>query len=413
MVNTALVFLLLSSLCSAQGSRELSLDESVKEALASNPGILAAQKAYKAASARIPQAASLNDPLLELEYDRIDADRELTGRPMSMYAITQEVPFPTKLYFRAKIAARLAKIAYENYKAKERDVVAQVKTAYSELFLIHKSIEINKENKDILGQFSSIATSRYSAGKGTQSDALRAQVEFAKTENELIMLEQKRVTAQAKLCVLLNKEPSQELGTPVASAEIRRAPSLDELYGLAKTDNPELKAYQYGIERGTAAYHLSINEFMPDLMVKFRQMVQSGEDFVGGAWGGTLGVTIPLWFLQKQVFGVKEMKAELESLQADYRMKENMVLFDVRDAYARAAANKKIADLYKTSFVPQAGETVKATLRGYESGTADFLTLLDSQRTLRDFKLDAYKAAMELAIALADLEKAVGTDLNL
>jgi outer membrane protein TolC len=158
---------------------------------------------------------------------------------------------------------------------------------------------------------------------------------------------------------------------------------------------------------------LSAHEFMPDLMVRFKQMVREGEDFVGGNWAGTLGVTIPLWFAQKQLFGVKEMKAELEMVKAEYQTKRNMVLHDVRDSYARAEANKKVADLYESSFIPQADETVKSALRGYESDRMDFLSLLDSQKMLTEFKLDRYKALVELQMALADLERAVGADLHL
>ena len=125
-----------------------------------------------------------------------------------------------------------------------------------------------------------------------------------------------------------------------------------------------------------------------------------------------LGVTVPLWFFEKQVFGVKEMKAELEMLKAEYRTKENMVLFDLRDAYARVDANKKVIELYETAFIPQVEEALQAAIKGYESGKADFLALLDSQRMLIDFKLDHYAAILELRIALADLEKAVGVDIE-
>ena len=383
----------------------------INEALQNNPEILALKRRYEAASARIPQAASLSDPVLEFEHDRITADRKLMGDPMDTWAVSQEIPFPTKLFLRAKVASRLSKMAYENYRAKERQVIADVKAAYSKLFLIYRSAEINIENKMILEQFSQVATTRYSVDKGTQADALKAQVELAKVENALVLLEQERLTTQAKLNILLNNDPKTEIGTPVPEKAIKFTRPLEEFYEMAKVNNPELKAYRYGIEKGSAAYGLAVNEFLPDFMVKYKQMVRKGE-LEDGAWAGMLGVTIPLWFFQKQAFGVKEMRAELEMLKAEYRMKENMVLFDIRDAFARAEANKKLVELYETSFIPQAEQTVNAALKGYESEKTDFLNLLDSQRMLIDFKLERYKAISELRIALADLERAVGIDVN-
>lgn len=395
----------------AEDANALSLKGAIDGALKSNPEISIVKRAYEAASARIWQAASLEDPMFDMEYDRINADRDLSGKPMTTYAITQEVPFPTKLYLRAKIASKFAKMAYENYKTKEQEIISQVKIAYAELSIIYRSIDVIKDQKGLLEQFSESATARYSTDVGTQADALRAQVELAKIDNELIMLEQKRLTAQARLNTLMNMDPNEEIGIPLAEGAVLFNYPLERFYTAAKLYNPELKAYRYGIERGKAAYDLSLNEFMPNFVVRFRQMVNS-DTADKRMWAGMLGVTVPLWFFQKQAFGVKEMKSELEMLKSEYRAKENMIMFNVRDSYARVEASKKIVELYETAFLPQADETVKASLKGYSSGVADFLTLLDSQRNLEDFKIDHYKAILDLRIALADLEKAMGITLD-
>ncbi len=403
------IFIILA--CRVNAQEALSVQSAIDEALKSNPEILSAKRAYEAASARIAQAASLSDPMIGFEYDKIDADRMLTGQPMKMYSVSQDVPFPTKLYLRARIASKVAKMSYEAYRAKERDVISRVKSAYAELFYTYRSIEVNKENKGILEQLSKSATARYSKGLGTQGDALKAQVELATVDTELIMLEQKRVTAQARLNVLLNKNPKEEIGIPAPEETIKFNRTLDDYSYLAGQNNPELKTYRYGIERGKAAYDLSLNEFMPDFTFKFRQMFKR-DRIDEKSWAGMIGATIPLWFFQKQAFGVKEMKSELEMLKAEYAAKEKAILFDVRDAYARVEANKKLVELYETSFLPQAEETLNASIKGYESDKTDFLTTLDSRRMLVDFKLKHYSAILDLKIALADLEKTIGGDID-
>ncbi|MBF0484336.1 MAG: TolC family protein [Candidatus Omnitrophica bacterium] len=410
--SLSIFIFLFSSTVKAESVQSYTLDSLIQEALTLNPEILSAKNAFESANARIPQAASLNDPEIDFEYDRITADRELSGKPMKTFSVSQDIPFPTKIYLRAKIASKLAKMAYENYKAKERDVVAQLKSAYSELSLIYKEIEISKENKSLLEQISKTATTRYGSGRGSQVEALKSQVELARVDNELILLEQKRVTAQARLNVLLNRDPKTDFGIPVAESAITFNRTLDDFYRLTLDNNPELKAYRYATDRGQAAYDLSLNEFLPDFNLKFRQMVNKGS-FVDGAWAGMIGVTIPLWFFEKQAFGVKEMKSDLKMLKAEYKGKENSVLFELNDAYARANANKKLVELYETAFIPQAQETVNVAAKGYESGKSEMLTvLLDSQRMLIDFKLQHYKAILDLRIALADLERVVGAGID-
>lgn len=157
------------------------------------------------------------------------------------------------------------------------------------VFATLENAGITAENRRILDQFSRTATARYGAGKGTQAEALKAQVELARVDSELVMIEQRCLTAQARLNVLMDRPPEREVGTPEPAKLPARAPSLEELNALAREHNPELEAYRYAVERGEAALALSVNEFMPDLMVKFRQMVQHG-DLQGGMWAGIIAL---------------------------------------------------------------------------------------------------------------------------
>jgi len=379
----------------------------ISEARKINPEILSAKNSFEAAYARISQAGSLSDPALEFEYDR--TIRNADGNPMKTIGVSQEIPFPTKLYLRAKIAAKLAKMAYEDYQAKERDVISRVKTVYAEVMLTEKMIAINKENKEVLNGFYKTATSRYASGKSVQADALKAQVEISRVDNELILLEQKRTVARARLNILLDKDPQADIAIST-QGPVEFTRSVEDFYRLARENNQELKAYGYAVERGKAAYDLSINEYLPDFMFRFKQEVAKGRS-VNGSWAGMVGVTIPFWFFEKQAFGVKEMKADLNMLKAEYKGKENSVLFDVTEAYARAASAKKLIELYEASFIPQAESAFNAASKSYETQGADFLSALDSRRMLLSFKIDYYKTILDFRMALADLERVVGTDI--
>ena len=404
-VTTAVLFF--SPIVSFADNKSGDLSALIKEAQKVNPEILAAKNAFEAANARINQAASLSDPTLEFEYDR--TMRNADGNPMKTIGVSQEIPFPTKLYLRAKIAAKLAKMAYEDYQAKERDIISRIKSAYAEVTLTEKMIAINKENKEVLNGFYKTATSRYASGKGAQADALKAQTEIARVDNELILLEQKRIVARARLNVLLDKNPQDDI-VIAAQGPVEFIRSVEDFYRLAKENNQELKAYGYAVERGKAAYDLSINEYLPDFMLRFKQEVAKGRS-VNGSWAGMVGVTIPFWFFEKQAFGVKEMKADLNMLKAEYKGKENSVLFDVTEAYARAAAAKKLIELYETSFIPQTESAFNAASKSYETQGNDFLSALDSRRMLLSFKIDYYKTILDFRMALADLERVVGTDI--
>lgn len=395
----------------ARADEVLSLNSAVEEAKSNNPEILAAKRNYEAARARIPQELLPEDPMVEYVYDEMRAGVPgLAGKPMRSYAISQKMPFPSKLFLRSDIASKDAKISYEGYKEKERDVIARTKSSYAELWYVGKALAINRENEALLEQFCSSTASRYSVGKASEQDALKAQVELAKIKNTIVLLEQRRQIAQAKLNVLLNRDPCAD----IMIDEGLKAPEvnipLEELLEKAKSTRPKLRAFKYAVEKGRSAYYLAWNEFLPDFTARYEQMIMDG---VGDKWKGMLGMSVPIWFWTKQASGVKEMKSELEMFRAEYNTMEQMALFDVKDAYARAESYKKLIKTFESSFIPQAEQTLKASLTGYEADQLDFLSLLDSERMLLEIKVDYYRTIFELWVSTAELEKAIGEDLGI
>jgi len=400
---------LISSASDVKAGENLSIKSALDEALKSNPEISAAQNNYKAARARVPQKFLPEDPMVEYMYDEMRAGvPDLVGKPMRSYAISQKMPFPSKLFLKSDIAAKDARILYEYYREKERDIIARVKSAYFLLWYTEKAIDVALENKALLEQFATSAASRYAVNKASQQDALKAQVELAKVKNSIVLLEQRKDIVTADLNILLNRDPRSPLAIEKDPAMPDINATLDELSALAKEKRPKLRAFRYAVEKGRLAYLLAWNEFLPDLSARYEQMIMDGS---GGKWKGMIGMSVPIWFWAKQASGVSEMKSELEMFRADYNTMENMALFDVKDAFTRVKAHKKLVETYETSFVPQAEAALKASLTGYEAGQIDFLSLLDSERMLLEIKTDYYKIVSDLEIAKAGLEKGVGADL--
>lgn len=394
-------------------NKEMTLDSLIEEALSNNPMLLSAKKRYEAQKARIPQETALEDPWIGIEFEQTPKGTLSFGdAPMRMYSVSQEVPFPTKIFTRTKAQIESTRAAYHRYKEKERMLISEVKSLYSKIYLLYKAIDINGENKALLEQLAKTAATRFSIGKTSQQDVLKAQVEIAHIDNELVMLEQQRQVAVARLNILLNRYPEEELGRPKINERLREIGPVNHYYELAREKRPELLAFGNEVKRQKAMYSLALQDYLPDFMLEAEQRdMNTDMDSGWDGWDAMVKVKVPLWFMQKQNFGVKEAKRELEMMKAELKNTENMVLLEVKEAYSMLEADVKLALLYETSFMPQAEQTLKASLTGYESDQVDFLNLLDSQRMLLEFKLDYYKILADLETAKADLERAVGMDL--
>ena len=413
-------FLIFSGNASGQEKENINLGLLIEKALKQNLQVEVAKYRYEASKARIPQASSLEDPQFEYKYDKINAsmDAVMEGKtaPMRTFGVSQEIPFPTKLILKAQIAVKESQMAYEEYKEKEREIISQVKSLYAGLAFIYSSIDITKENKAFLEQLARSLSTQYSLGKARQEDALKAQLEIAKMESELIMLEQKRQVSQAKINVVLNQDASIELGAPnldlsdfgsrrMATSEV----GLENLNKSARENRPELKAFRFALERARKVYSLAKQGYFPDFMVKYERIERDSEL---KEWAGMIGVSLPIWFWQKQNFNVKEMRKELKAMEAEFKDRENMTLLEVKEAFSNVEALKKLSVLFRTTYVPQAEQLLKSSSVSYEAGQADFLNLLDSERMFLEFKLDYYKTLVELEVSFSELERAIGMEIE-
>src|SRR5207249_11451179 len=131
-----------------------------------------------------------------------------------IFGVSQTFPFPGKLALKGEVASRSADMTEQALRAKERDLIARLKQAYYDLFFADKAIQIHHEQVDLLKQFFEIANARFRAGKGSQVDVLKAQVELSTLYQQLPVLEQRRDTAQAKLNTLLDRDPRCPLAPP-------------------------------------------------------------------------------------------------------------------------------------------------------------------------------------------------------
>jgi outer membrane protein TolC len=394
-------------------SREehLNLDKLIVEALKNNPELQATHYSWEAAKARIPQARAFEDPQFNMMFYSVPGGNPSPIEPnTSFYRISQMFPFPGKRGLREKIAEKSAEQAWEFYKTKELEIITNVKFLFYDLFMAHKSIQINQENVELSKYFLKVSETRYATGQASQQDVLKAQVEISRLLNEEVALRGELETAQAQLNILLNRSPQAPLGIPedfTIPPVLKDGAIIEKFQQLALKSRPELKMAGSAIEQGKAMRALAKRNYLPDIMAMIERMPgQRGS----GSWDVMLTINIPLFFRDKYDFAVKEAETSIKASEASYETVRNQVLFEVKDLLVKVQTAERLENLYRTTLIPQAEQSLKAAEAGYESGRVDFLSLIESQRALQDFRLDYYRAFTNFAKTISQLERAVGGD---
>lgn len=388
----------------------LELSNLIQEALVHNPELQAMRQHLEAAAYGIPQARTLSDPSVGIQLWNFPESFDVTRTQNTIIGLTQKFPFPGKLSLSGEVAARGADITGQALRTKELDVMTRVKQAYFNLFLAHKEIQLHHEQIDLLKQLFEIANAKSRTGKGTQVDVLKAQVELSTLHQRLPVLEQRRITVEATINILLDRDPSSPLGIPHEPASTAPEKSIEELERAAMTMRPELRAAELAIQRGEQARALAERQYYPDFQVTF-QRFQNFQAPDGFGAVGLVNVPFALWSKPKHDAGVREAKAAIAAAQADYRSWQNITRFQLKDVLTRVRAQQQVTDLYRTTVLPQAEQNLAAALAGYRTGRNDFLDVIDAERALLDFRLAYYRALVERENQAAVLEQVIGMQL--
>ncbi len=388
----------------------LELAPLIREALEQNPELAVARAQMQVLRSRIPQAGTLDDPEVRILLWNVPESLNLTKSERTIYGLSQRFPFPGTLSGQERVATDAAEQANHRLAAKEREITAAVKVAYSEFFWTHKAINIHHERIKLLKQLFEIANAKFRVGKGTQVDVLKVQVELSKLMQHFAILEQRHQTAQAQLNTLLNRNPLSPLAVPREPAPRPLGRSPEHLQNKALRLRPELREADSAIAQGESARKLARLRYYPHLRVELqRWQNRNTDDGFGGNF--TLNLPFAFWTKRKYDAGVREAIAQTEAARARKQTLENLTRFQVKDLVAQFHSTEQVVKLYATTVLPQAQQTRNAALAGYRTGRTDFLDLIEADRALITYRLEYARALVDLEQQRAKLEQVVGLEL--
>lgn len=391
----------------------LTLDDVVRTALAKNPAVQSAAHSVAAQGAKVPQASALPDPTFGVGWMGNPRPFSVqTGDPSSYRSVSamQMLPFPGKRSLRGQIAGKEVDASQWDLEAVRRRVVAEVKASYYDYWYYDKALHTTEQNRELLSKLSQIAEARYRVGKGMQADVLRSQVEISLLLQKVTTLEQQRATAQARLNTLLARDPDSAL--PPAADVTKASPlnySLQDLYKLARENDPEYQRMQKMVERNQLAISLAHKDYLPDVSVGYMYEQRPAMPDMHGL---TFTVNIPVFYRSKQREEVRQAKEEELSTSSARDNRQNELYFDLKQNYLAVKASENLLKLFSKGVVPQSSLALESSMSAYQVGNADFLTLIGNFTTVLNYQTDYYRELANYQISLARMEAVTGADLT-
>ena len=402
-------------------TRTVTLDEAIRQALLSNPELQAKYASFRARLLKAPQVRSMPDPMLQYTHF-VKSIQTRTGEQEWILGISQKFPWFGKLELQGEIACDEALMALMEYRSNMLDVVQQVTRAYYQLAFEYAAFDLALEEKQYLVDFVAIATTVYATGQKGRQAVLKAQTELAKTDSALLSAPAHVQALVSELNRLMGHAEQviyyRPLETPVEFADLEQR----NLLGIAFCLRPELGRIDQMIEASRKSCELARLDYFPNVTLGANYFgVGSRPDIPSGgmpppdegedAWAITLGLNIPLHNARRRA-----QIAEAHARQAEAgRLRQAMqdrIAATIQEIKARLNSLNDQVVVYEDSILPLAQEAFEAAQSEYQAGQGTFLDLLDAERTLLKTRRTYLELVRDYQLAMADLERAVGTRIH-
>jgi len=407
-IGIVVLFFILPVSASQQSNDTNDLQTLQREAALNNAGLKAAFEQWKAAVEQIPQAKSLPDPKFNYGYF-IEEVETRVGPQRQKFEIMQTFPWFGVIEARTDLAAAKAKAAHKKYEAKKLDIFEKVKYAFYEYAYLAKAIEITKQNLELIKHFEEVARSRYTTAITSHPDIIRAQIELAVLEDRLRSLKELRPAITAKLNSILNRPVSADL--PWLKPPEYQHITIDfaQLYKMIIQNNPDLHALDYELEAARSKEKLAKKKSFPNfgLGVGYIDTAHAAASGVSDSGKdpviAMVSLTLPIWTdnykaaqrqARAQLYQKVYEKNEMENTLA---AKAQQLLYEFEDSNRKIKLNRDV-------IIPKAKDMLIASESAYQTGTIDFLSLIDAQRLLLKYQLDYERYLAENSQKLAKIE---------
>ncbi len=389
----------------------LSIDDVVRQAVADNPQVRAAQAQYRAAAHQIDQAYSPQDPAVS--YSAADSIAGVNHPQGAAYQVSENFQFPGKSWLQGKSARRAAEIARLTYQAAVRDASTQARIAFYQTLLDSAAAHICLESAGAFSEVLEIAKVAYTANRASQTDLISAQSAVSQAREGAQIGRMAEANDEAALNLVLGRDPESPLelagGLELEPLEW----TLDAVERRALESRQELLAAALTEKNAGTARTLARMEMLPDFSASYAYNRFYEESFApqpGDVRDNTLtiGMSVPVFFWFHQKEDAAAASRLLEAARDNRRLAELQAMASVVELYRSTRQAYRNAVLYRDLLVPLAAQNFKVALISYQSKQIDFTTLSSILQSVYSSRLGYLAAVNQFLAGRVALEQAMG-----
>ncbi len=324
-----------------------------------------------------------------------------------LYRAGFDATWELDLWGRVRRSVEAARATVESVEATRDDVLvtiqAEVAVNYINLRGTQAQLEVATRNATNQAQTLELAVALLNGGQGTQLDVARARSLLNETLASIPPLEASLQSAMYRLAVLCGLQPTALTNELLATRTFPNVPT--ELALSSPTEllrnRPDVRAAERSLAAATARIGVEVADLFPRVDFVGSVALEASE-FSGltspgaGAYSFGPHISWAAFDLGRVHQRVKAADARAEQALATYEQTVLLALEETENALA-ALSRERQRFAYLTGAEHSAAEAVQLARQRYRDGIADYLSVLDAERTLLNLQ-EQHVTAQTLAV---------------
>jgi outer membrane protein, heavy metal efflux system len=389
-------------------NRTLSLRDAISYAMGHNPEIQSAEAGAKAARGRYWSGISLPPPELSVVHEYIPQGGSLGNYSERSVGIAQSFEFPTNYFVKASLFSREEEFAYANALLKQRQIIARVTNAYFEVVCDRMRLHYAMETQALSRTLAEKEEVRSTLGETPPLARLLAKVQFSESKNNVANAQNELVRAYAYLSHAMGLARVDHDTTMILTDSLTVTPwtrGFDSLAAIVEGTNPRILAACSRLGSASSTRSLGWSSLLPSFSIAYFSQSRDG---VGGYYGASIGISLPIWFMFDTRGKVQEAQAGICLAEAELAATRSAVMAELYSAATDLRNNENSVRLYERDLLPQAEEVFRTAFRSYSAGDLSYIEYIQARMTLVGIRNNYVNSLSLYRQSLSAVEELVG-----
>jgi outer membrane protein TolC len=406
----AAVLVMLNASVAFAAPVELSLSDSVALALKNNPSIKMAQSDKDKSKWSVDEAKAGRLPTVSLGSSYSLKD----NNPAGTDDLSNSLRMNWQLYSGGRVegqidqAKRGVQVADLGVEKTKQQLKLDTTSAYFTILQTKNLVDVNQQSVSNLQEHLTSVQAKYDVGVVAKSDVLRAEVELANAQQNLIKAQNNYDLAVAGLLNTMTIDPGTELALTDTLGYQKYDKTLEDSLTAAQV-RPDVAQADENVKIAETAIKVAKSGNRPSVSVSASNgwsgsvLPESGDD----NWNVGLSASWSLFDAGSSNAKVKQADASLDKVKEQAVQVKNAAALEVRQNYLSMQEAEKRIDTNKVA-VGKAEEDLVIAREKYNAGVGTNLDVIDAQLALTQAKTNEIQALYDYNVSVAKIDKAIG-----